>query len=40
MLRLGGSPEDSIVYNMSGMCLTTNSESYGCGQSGKNYGMS
>eukprot|EP01084_Bolivina_argentea_P004809 9111_1 len=38
MLRLGGSPEDSIVYNMSGMCLTSNSEEYGCAQSGKNYG--
>merc|ERR1719242_2471475 len=38
ILRLGGSPEDSIVYNISGMCLKTDSEQFGCGQSGKNYG--
>merc|ERR1719242_697274 len=38
ILRLGGSPEDSIVYNISGMCLKTDSEQYGCGQSGRNYG--
>ena len=40
ILRIGGSPQDSIIYNISGSCLDVNSSlpGYGCSQTSNNFG--
>eukprot|EP01084_Bolivina_argentea_P187001 322213_1 len=39
-LRIGGSPENSIIYNISGACNNINASlpGYGCGATANNYG--
>ena len=39
-LRIGGSPEDSIIYNISGACLNVNASlpGYGCSEASNDYG--